>query len=409
MNHLRVPIGCVTLLASLAACDSRADQDYRGESLLHLEGRVVLADESAPEGLVPAVVYSTRTGLELVDVTVQGQFPADFRLDLYAPPPPSAIAVDTRAELPAEKGEFAIGSITAARPDHLPKLLLASRESSFKVDRQAPTGFLDHPLCAEDPRCLQAGQKCADDARCVSFEEWCVDETEKECRTVGLGSCETKGDVDECEPLFSEGNELIFTDTRAVKQFAGFSERYVVFWTRSGLPKTHYYLAALGVEEDLAPGYTLVELGEERDWGHDSDSDSTSAEGSSSSDDDYSEGLAPDEALANADPCTQEPPSVAVPGTTECIGYSCVELFSAETFARYNERHGTSYRCVAEVDKLDFDEAVTVGDDLTYIAEKIALAHGLSIAQLVGTKVIHDPSLKLSIRISPDAEPPVIF
>jgi hypothetical protein len=42
-------------------------------------------------------------------------------------------------------------------------------------------------------------------------------------------------------------------------------------------------------------------------------------------------------------------------------------------------------------------------------ASKGSAARGVSIAELIGTKVIHDPKTKLNIRISRDVEPPVIF
>ena len=398
MTHLRAPIGCVTAIVSLAACDPRADQDYRGESLLHLEGRVVLADESAPHGLVPAVAFAIPDGLEIVDVAVQGQFPADFRMDLYAPPPPNAITSELRGETPAERAEFAIGAITAVPPDHSSQLLFASSEASWSLDPRLPLGFADLSSCAEDPRCVRAGQKCEQEPRCDRVERWCLDVSDTECRTVGMPACEDEEDEADCEPLFSEGNELIHTYDQGLRKFAGFSERYVIIWTRSGLPKTHLYLAVIGVEEDLAPGYHLIQLGEEPEYEDDSDSDSDSSEDSVDSSDQDS-----------TDVCAEERAAETPSRSASCVAFGCIERFEAETFARYNERHGTSFRCMAEIDAMEFEEASRIEDELVYIAQTIALARGVSIAELVGTKVIHDPKTKLSIHISRDAEPPIIF
>lgn len=395
MTNLRAPLAYAAVLICVAACDSRADGAYRGESLLHVEGRVVLSDDGAPEGLVPAVAFGVPHGLEIVDVTVQGRFPADFRMDLYAPPPTSAIVMDVRAEEPTARAEFAVGTITAVPLDHPPQLLFASSETSWSIDPRLSQGFADLESCASEPSCLRAGRKCDEDPRCARIERWCLDETNTECRTVGLPGCDID-DRGNCPPLFSEGNELIHTYEHGVKKFAGFSERYVIIWTRSGLPKTNVYLAALGVEEDLAPGYNLIELGEEPD-ADDSDSDTDSSEDS-----------ADDAVRPGADLCGERAPGPPG-GSSVCNGSRCLEWFESETFARYNARHGTSFRCVEEVDALEFEEATVIVDELIYIAETIAIARGVSIAALVGTKVIHDPKTKLSIHISPDAEPPVIF
>ena len=402
MTQVRTPFGCVSMLVFLAACDTRADGDYRGESLLHLEGRVVLADERAPEGLVPALAFSTHHGVEIVDVSVQGQFPADFRMDLYAPPPASAIEVDPRAEAPAEQGEFAIGAITAVAPDHPSQLLVASSTASWRLDPQLALGYADLASCAADQACLRAGQQCQQDARCDHVERWCLDETDSECRTVGLPKCGSDGAAADCEPLFSEGNALIVTGELEQKKFAGFSDQYVIVWTRHGMPKTAWYLAALGVQEDLAPGYSLIQLGTAPD---------DPADSSSASDTDSSAGIGTvaGTAQSGTDPCAGERAPRAPLDSAACLGSQCVELFESETFARYNERHGTSFRCLAEVDELEFREASEIEDELTYIAEKLAIARGISVAELVGTKVIHDRNIKLSIHISPDAEPPVIF
>lgn len=408
MNDLRTPISYVTLLVSVAACDSRADENYQGTSLLHLQGRVVLADESAPESLVPAVAFMTPDGVEIIDVAVQGDFPSNFRMDLYEPPPPTAIIRDMRAEDPAEQGEYAIASITAAPPDHPSKLLFAS--SSEIWDKT----IIPYDGCAGDPSCVRAESRCADDPDCAVVERWCLDNTRTECRTVGLPSCATFGwsgepvedelEEADCEPLFSEGNDSIYTYERAIEEFAGYAERHVIFWTRGGLPKTHWELAALGIEEDLAPGYSLVELGEEPPYDDSDDASGSSQEGgalvgSSDSSEDPGDSSLP--VVCEAE--SERAPEAPLPRS--CILDECVALFQAETFARYNERHGTSFRCLEEVWEVPADDVWETEMELFYISEKLAIAHGLSIAQLIGTKVIHDPKSKLSIRISKDVDP----
>src|ERR1043165_9611811 len=94
-KSLLVPSAYV--LALLGACDTRADPEYAGDSLLHLQGHVVLEDDDE-EPLTPVLAFATNQGYELVEVAVKGSFPNNFEIEVYSPPP-AAARVDGSREI----------------------------------------------------------------------------------------------------------------------------------------------------------------------------------------------------------------------------------------------------------------------------------------------------------------------
>ena len=139
-------------LLALAACGQQAGQEYEGEPLLRLRGQAVvsaltggqpiepalcffLADlPKAPQldlDVLPADVRATltydgqslieppmslgdRLATHILDVQSRGEFPAQFDVDVYQPPPAGALS----APLVAGEPRWAQGTVCAVTSDH---------------------------------------------------------------------------------------------------------------------------------------------------------------------------------------------------------------------------------------------------------------------------------------------------
>mgnify|MGYP001828356333 CR=1 FL=1 len=85
-------------LLALSACDAQVDPDYPGEPIASLVGTVTneMQSRTATDPVVGLLWINELTpgGPDTAfgeTVAVSGQFPADFTLDVYAPPPPEAL------------------------------------------------------------------------------------------------------------------------------------------------------------------------------------------------------------------------------------------------------------------------------------------------------------------------------
>jgi hypothetical protein len=86
---------CTTLLAasiSAAGCDAQHDVDYPGQALWTLLGAIVTGDAQIDEDTSAAIFWSNAgTHLDVLEqVEVEGNFPAEFTLRAFEPPPPPA-------------------------------------------------------------------------------------------------------------------------------------------------------------------------------------------------------------------------------------------------------------------------------------------------------------------------------
>jgi hypothetical protein len=77
--------------AAALGCDSQVGPEFEGESQFSLGGELVLGENSRE--LVPALAFwlPKTNEFAIVDVDVTGSFPANFRLDVLAPPPAGAL------------------------------------------------------------------------------------------------------------------------------------------------------------------------------------------------------------------------------------------------------------------------------------------------------------------------------
>jgi hypothetical protein len=110
-------------LLCAAGCDAQVGDEYRGEPLLSMQGTVVLSDPKEARNVVPAIAFSAGWDTVLVEPELQGQFPAQFRLDVTEPPPPETL---TPFEPGNGNGSIALGRIVvvpSGHPERIPALL----------------------------------------------------------------------------------------------------------------------------------------------------------------------------------------------------------------------------------------------------------------------------------------------
>lgn len=227
---LRPWLALAPCACALLGCDRQAPADYSGEPLLSMRGRVELALEHPAEAsLVPALAFRNHESSELriVDVEVSGEFPAEFALDVYLPPPPSAfVAISEHVDEP----EVALGYIAAVTPDHPATIRFAGGE--------------------------QSGGGGATDGEQVSIAEWCTADGD-ECYRETTTCPSVDSPREECETS-GEGDPALKQDPW--EHFAGLSENYAVVYLSKAVPADSYTSYLLGGDGPLARGYHLLKL-----------------------------------------------------------------------------------------------------------------------------------------------------
>jgi hypothetical protein len=244
MAHAAVRLGLAALsLLTLPACDSQFSPLYSGESLLTITGNVAIADERRDAFIVPALAFSAaKTGeVTIREVDVQGKFPSDFRLDVYQPPPPGAFfnATFQRSGEPL----IAAGYVTAVTPDHPDTIRSATFRSS--------THFACEPEC--DKPC--GGKGCL-----FEREEYCVtDEPDEPCYVEDTYCPTPNSPIEECtvEPVGDGDPSLKESPWR---DFAGFSQNYIVLFLKSPAPAGSMTAAILGSAKQVPAGYGLYSI-----------------------------------------------------------------------------------------------------------------------------------------------------
>lgn len=231
----------VSILSFLAwGCDAQAGTDYRGQSLLTLLGTVEIPEPRAAGQFVPALMFpdgSSSSTYQLVDVAVEGEFPSEFRIDIYKPPPNHVLeSVPSLHEPPA-----AVGWITAVPQDHEQSIRFASTRGTSSSVPACTTP--DCSSCEDTASCRSTAQWCAQDGECYREERICP-------RYVSPDG--------ECTILSSEGDARLKRDPSEV--FAGFSQNFVVAYLSGAVGRDSFTAFALGAHEALAAGYHLLAM-----------------------------------------------------------------------------------------------------------------------------------------------------
>ena len=109
------------MVVGLMACSAQVEPDYRGEPLAILRGALVTGEQAAPSEVDAALVWVTAEGQEdgwpIARVRVRGEFPAQFTIDVFDPPPASTVLVDQGDALGSAPDPTAIGVLAAVAPN----------------------------------------------------------------------------------------------------------------------------------------------------------------------------------------------------------------------------------------------------------------------------------------------------
>lgn len=144
-------LGTASLLIALAACGQQAGDDYRGEPLLRMRGQAVVSALTGGQAIEPALCFyqadapkpppfeltskvpaeiaaklmhdgepdieapnRAHTATHILAVESRGEFPAQFDIDVYVPPP----ALGLSAPWVAGEPRWAAGQVCAVAKDH---------------------------------------------------------------------------------------------------------------------------------------------------------------------------------------------------------------------------------------------------------------------------------------------------
>jgi hypothetical protein len=227
----------VGLACTLAACDSQVSPFYRGESLLTVTGSVEITEPRTPGRLVPALAFgnSMRNEVRIVEVEVQGKFPSDFRIDVYDPPPKEAFI--STSELFDTDTKIALGYITAV-PEHHRDVIRFADAAETSATACPSSG------CASQPPSLVEAS-------------WCTSVGKVECYKETLLCPDGNGSSPDCKVMSSEGDRSLKEPWR---EFAGFSQNYVVIYLAEAASAGSWLAAGLGAPAGLERGYHLLAL-----------------------------------------------------------------------------------------------------------------------------------------------------
>jgi hypothetical protein len=144
------------------ACQAQTGEGYTGEVMLTLRGHVEAAPDMADERVPALAFYGADQTLQIVDGQVRGVFPADFQLDVAAPPPAHAIYEGT-----------ALGRLVLVRRDHPKSIEYPLPDVSYPDGPPRGMGvpYRQHrSYCLKSGDCLERDFECVENP-CEVFEE----------------------------------------------------------------------------------------------------------------------------------------------------------------------------------------------------------------------------------------------
>jgi hypothetical protein len=208
---------------SLLACESQVTPYYPGEPLLSVSGSVTIADEIAQGDLVPTLGFENRDlgQLEIVNTKVVGEFPNEFTLHVYAPPPDGAMMAG-----PAGGPRHALGYIGAATVHH------PSRRRLIEGSGEATT-------CSQEA-CHVEYEACPAKGECY-YESRTCDLDVKNCVVTGRS-----GDLELASSPWTT--------------FAGLSANYQVLYLQTPAPAGSPLAQLYAEGAELSSGYHLLEV-----------------------------------------------------------------------------------------------------------------------------------------------------
>jgi hypothetical protein len=255
-------------------CDAQAGEPYRGEPLLTMSGSVELALEvEDQEALIPTLAFrGDDDTVHLVDADVEGEFPAEFTLNVYEPPPDASVYALDEEYGPGPR--IGLGYIGAVTPD-------TPRTFNLSDNQGGSSG------CWHDE---STGMQV-----CETTQVWCTRDGSS-CYTEITLCPDHENAPSQCT-VTSEGDPSLKLGFG--QRFAGLSENYIVLWLDAPAPPHSYIAYAVGERDrGLAQGYHLFSI---------------------------TDAAESDEREAEADACRDEADDLAVQRTNERFGTSYTE------------------------------------------------------------------------------------
>lgn len=233
-------------LLALAGCDSQFSPAYTGESLLTITGSVEIAQERREDLIIPALAFSTpeQGTVTIREVDVRGEFPSNFRLDVYQPPPRSTYFNATYQK--SGEPRMAAGYVTAVSPDHEDTIRTATAQTTYAYG-------------CEPAEC---GKPCGGKGCLYQRNEYCVEDDPTEPCYVENTYCPTfESPIEECT-IEAVGDGDPSLKESPWRDFAGFSQNYVVVFLEKPARAGSVTAAILGSKKAVPPGYGLYSIRE---------------------------------------------------------------------------------------------------------------------------------------------------
>lgn len=254
MHQISKSIGAA-ILAAAAACAPQANDEYLGEPLLRMRGSVSTKALTTTQPIVPALCFfeeiapswlnldifppeiqkafeNGRTGapnvqLHVLDVQAHGQFPAEFKVDVYAPPPEAAIK-------PLFSGEprAAWGRVCAVQADHKPIAKGIGHTSQFVCEHPVPEGA-----------CVFTTALRTEDGARYYYEQ--------------LDCPNFNAPPDQCERL-GGGDETLLTETAGFEDVVAMAREAELVYLADPAPPGSATAYRLGAPDGLTAGYHLI-------------------------------------------------------------------------------------------------------------------------------------------------------
>ena len=192
----RTSIGMVTALCAglSAGCGAQAGEEYFGEPLLQMRGHVTTTGLTLAPAITPALCFPERktetlnfatlpeeiraafedqtsaTGqprARIMDVEVEGVFPAEFKVNVYSPPPAAALEPLIPGEPPSVRG-----TVCAVRAEHEDVVEEVGGAGAFECPPSGPCNFTNVASTVSGDRWYALQQTCP--AEAVSTDECTV-------------------------------------------------------------------------------------------------------------------------------------------------------------------------------------------------------------------------------------------
>lgn len=242
-------------LTATAACSPQANEEYLGEPLLRMRGQVSTQALSTPQPIVPALCFFEETEggileldifpeeiqaafkqsitgapssrVHIVDAHAIGQFPAEFKVDVYKPPADAVLAAKFSGE-----PRMAVGLVCAVQAEHQPIAQWIGSTGHFMCDHPFPES---HCSFAQARRTQDGSRLFYETRECPNFSA-----PDEQCQVV-------RG-----------GDETLLSETGGFENVVAMAGGVQVVYLAAPAPAGSYTAYTLGAPNGLSAGYHVL-------------------------------------------------------------------------------------------------------------------------------------------------------